>query len=67
MCGNNPQVEAITSWGFTEEEVRRRWLVYLEFDPINRLFGQKEDKKAPRSTPQINPAEMMGMVENLLS
>ena len=70
MCQNNPQMELITIWGFTEEEVEHRWEVHSKFDPVNRLFGSSEDdeKKPTRvEVPKVNSQEMLSNIERLLS
>lgn len=39
MAGNNPQIERMTIWGYTEEEILHRWKVFLRLNPSNGLFG----------------------------
>ncbi len=64
MCNSDPRREKQTLWGFTEEEISRRWKVHSEFDPINRLFGSKENEKP--DVPRINPASIISSLESLL-
>jgi hypothetical protein len=68
MAQNNPQMEKITVWGFTEEEINHRWEVHTKFDPINRLFGssEKDDTPTRMEAPEINSDIMMANLENLL-
>lgn len=72
MANNNPQVELLTIWGFTEEEVRHRWDVAEEFNPINRLFGSSDDpdngaKPASGSHPStIDQDRTLSILERLL-
>ena len=65
MSQNDPQREKQTLWGFTEEEIGHRWEVHSEFDPLNRLFGSKEESKN-KEAPRINPANVMASLESLL-
>ena len=70
MSQNNSQIEKITIWEFTEEEIEHRWEVYSKFDPINRLFGssEKDDKKpAHVEVPKVNSEQMLSSIEQLLS
>lgn len=68
MCQSNPQMEKITIWGYTEEEINHRWDIHSKFDPINRLFGSEEkDDSSPRvEAPKINSDMMMANLEKLL-
>lgn len=51
MAQNNPQVEKLTIWGFTEEEVLHRWKVSEHFQPVNRLFGGTKPSEGSAEVP----------------
>lgn len=65
-------MEKATIWGFTEEEIDRRWKIHNKFDPITRLFGSSDsqDNKAGSpaiDAPKVNPDQLMSALEQLLS
>lgn len=72
MAHNNPQIERMTIWGFTEEEIKHRWDVTEEFNPLNRLFGSSDDsdnkaKPASSSHPvSIDQDRTLSILERLL-
>jgi hypothetical protein len=68
MCQNHPQTEKQTVWGYTEEEIEHRWKVHHKFDPLTRLFGDKDsNSNSEQSAPKVNNASMLGFLENFLS
>jgi len=40
MSSFDPKVEARVKWGFTEEEIMKRFDVYMEWDTLHRMFGE---------------------------
>lgn len=69
MAHNNPQIEKITIWGFTEEEIEHRWLVTQKFDPLTRLFGNDDDDKDKKKNknPPNNNAAVLSKLESMLT
>lgn len=59
MANNNPQVELMTIWGYTKEEIERRWKVTQRFDLLNRFSGSTKgsDKGTKSSPPPTNNSE----------
>jgi hypothetical protein len=68
MGANNPQIEQETIWGYTKEEIERRWLVYQKHDVVNRLFGSSKESPKKSAAPPVNNSEqMLSMLERVLS
>jgi hypothetical protein len=68
MSANNPQIEQETIWGYTKEEIERRWQVHQKFDVVNRAFGSSSDSNKEASPAQTNNSEqMLSVLERMLS
>lgn len=64
MCGNNPQIEKNTIWGYTQEEILHRWDIWKKFDIITRLFGSGKKEQNESQTP-VNTNATMAALANL--
>lgn len=67
MSTNNPQIEQETIWGYTKEEIERRWKIHQKFDVVNRAFGSSKDPDKKAATPADNSANMLSALERILS
>jgi hypothetical protein len=66
MSTNNPQIEQETIWGYTKEEIERRWKVHQKFDVVNRAFGSSSDSDK-EATPPNNSEKMFNILERMLT
>lgn len=68
MAANNPQIEQETIWGFTKEEIDRRWTVHQKFDVVNRAFGSSSDSNKEAAPLQTNNSEQaFNVLERMLT
>jgi hypothetical protein len=68
MSANNPQIEQETIWGYTKEEIERRWKIHQKFDIVNRAFGSSSDSdKEAKPTQTNNSEQMLSMLERMLT
>lgn len=67
MALNNPQIELETIWGYTKEEIERRWRVHQKFDVVNRAFGSSSDSGKEAKPTANNSEQMFSMLERMLT
>ena len=68
MSANNPQIEQETIWGYTKEEIEKRWKVHQKFDIVNRAFGSSSGSDKEAQPVQTNNSEkMLTMLERMLT
>lgn len=69
MAANNPQIELETIWGYTKEEIERRWKIHQKFDVVSRLFGSSSDSdKGAQPPPVVNNSEQtLAILERMLT